>query len=127
MKKQKITNWILAIGYCIPVAFIAVLMDWANENIVFYWFMFSLMLALFFIAFVAKKTWLAMVGNVVSTAISYGLSLVFMKSETWMSYSKIYTPQGWIITISVVVLLIQILTWLLIKWIAKRKKVKASA
>lgn len=122
MNRKKITNTILAVGYCLPIAFAAVFMDWAKGQITFYWFYVAFMLSLFFIAFVEKKLWLAVLGNVVSAAVSYGVSLLFMKPEKWAEYSKLHTPQSWIITVSVIMLLLQILFWALIRWVAKRRK-----
>ena len=122
MNRKKITNTILAIGYCLPLAFAAVFMDWAKGQITFYWFYVGLMLSLFFIAFVEKKLWLALIGNVVSAASSYGCSLLFMKPENWAEYAKLHTPQSWIITVSVIMAALQILFWVLIRWVAKRKK-----
>ena len=124
MNRKKITNTILAIGYCLPLAFAAVFMDWARGQITYYWFFVGFMLALFFIAFVEKKLWLSIIGNVVSAAVSYGLSLLFMKPEKWAEYSKLFTPQSWIITVSVLVAVLQIVFWILIRWIAKKRKNK---
>ena len=124
MNRKKITNTILAIGYCMPVAFAAVFMDWAKGQITYYWFYVGFMLALFFIAFVEKKLWLSIIGNLVSGAASYGLSLLFMKPEKWAEYSKLFTPQSWIITVSVLVAVLQIVFWMLIRWVAKRRKNK---
>ena len=124
MNRKKITNTILAIGYCLPLAFAAAFMDWARGQITYYWFYVGFMLALFFIAFVEKKLWLSIIGNVVSAAVSYGLSLLFMKPEKWAEYSKLFTPQSWIITVSVLVAVLQIVFWILIRWIAKKRKNK---
>ena len=124
MNRKKITNTILAIGYCLPLAFAAVFMDWAKGQITYYWFFVGFMLALFFIALVEKKLWITIIGNVLSAAVSYGLSLLFMKPERWAEYSKLFTPQSWIITVSVLLAVLQLVFWILIRGLAKRKKNK---
>lgn len=111
MEKKKIVNWIWVIGYCIPFTFIGLLIDCLKGKLTGYWFMLAGILVLFIVAMLLKKTWVAFVGNVVSAAISYGLSLIFLKPEDWTYYIVIMTPQGMILTMAALLLAVQVILW----------------
>ena len=118
---------ILLIGYCVPYVFLGVLFDCLKGSMTVYLIALAMMMILFIMSLVAKKSWAFLLGNVVSGAISYGLSFLFLKAEKWSWYTKPFTPQTLIIIEAVLILVVQVVIWIIVKRIRKKKNKKEEA
>lgn len=124
MEQKKRLNWGWALLYLVPFVFLGVLVDCLKGTMTVYWIALGIMAILFVVALVTKKSLFAFVGNVVSAAISYGLSLVFLKAEDWSHYTKPFTPQSLIIIEAALILIVQIVLWVIVKRIKKKRNKK---
>ena len=124
MEQKKRLNWLWALFYFIPFVFLGTLVDCLKGTMTGYWIALGGMMILFVISMFTKKSLIALIGNVVSAAISYGLSLVFLKAEEWSHYTKPFTPQSLIIGIAILLLIVQIALWVMVKKVKKNKEKK---
>lgn len=106
--KEQIVKVLLLLGYCIPFVFLAMNEDAATGTLWFSLIMVAGFSTLCFVSIKHKKTWIVVVGNILSFVSSCIFAWLF-QTEKWAYYFKPFSPNQLIIFETAIAFLIQII------------------
>ena len=105
--KKYINQVLILFGYCVPYAFFAIYGDAQLHTMIFYGFMLLAIFLLLHLSLKLKNKRLVVVGNVLSFLSSYACTSIFFTDNMgW--YFKPFTSNSFLILISILILMIQL-------------------
>lgn len=100
---------LILLGCCVPYAFLSIYEDAMSGSMYMYIVMLICVAALSIISAIKRVPAITYAGIMFSGVISTFFTGIFLKAEEWAYYFKPFTPQTWVIILTLILLFVHFL------------------